>query len=299
MIKLVIKKAGLLFICMFAAFAVSAQSIKDLRINEIMVKNTDALRDDYGRTTGWIEIHNTGYGKVNVGGAYLRIKGKEFRIPQGDPRTQLGARGYLLFYAGGDTDKGTFYTNFTLDDTDYIVLSDPDNKNKVIDSLHFNRADMVENVSYGWFKEQGVERLMNLPSSTPRANNNTLDTMPRSELFRQADPSGIVLTVTAVAIVGIGLTLLYLIFKFMGRTHIRLAQRKKTQIKEDKSASVAPIKKEVMTREELVVIAAAIYKYSEDLHDIEDTVLTINRVARAYSPWSSKIYGIMQTINRK
>jgi len=36
-------------------------------------------------------------------------------------------------------------------------------------------------------------------------------------------------------------------------------------------------------------IAAAIHMYSEDLHDVENTVLTFNKVSRIYSPWSSKI----------
>ncbi|HAH59495.1 MAG TPA: phage tail protein, partial [Bacteroidales bacterium] len=29
-----------------------------------------------------------------------------------------------------------------------------------------------------------------------------------------------------------------------------------------------------------------------ELHDHEDAVLTIKKVARTYSPWSSKIYGL-------
>jgi len=36
-------------------------------------------------------------------------------------------------------------------------------------------------------------------------------------------------------------------------------------------------------------IAAAIHMYGEDLHDVENVVLTFNRVSRVYSPWSSKI----------
>ena len=39
-------------------------------------------------------------------------------------------------------------------------------------------------------------------------------------------------------------------------------------------------------------IATAIYLYSEELHDVENTVLTMNRVSRAYSPWSSKFLGL-------
>jgi hypothetical protein len=41
-----------------------------------------------------------------------------------------------------------------------------------------------------------------------------------------------------------------------------------------------------------VAIAAAIFLYRQEVHDYEDTVLTIKRIDRAYSPWSSKIYSL-------
>jgi hypothetical protein len=41
-----------------------------------------------------------------------------------------------------------------------------------------------------------------------------------------------------------------------------------------------------------IAIAAAIYLYRQEVHDYEDTVLTIKRIDRAYSPWSSKIYSL-------
>ena len=36
----------------------------------------------------------------------------------------------------------------------------------------------------------------------------------------------------------------------------------------------------------------ALYEVSEDAHDMESTVLTMRKVARRYSPWNSKIYGM-------
>ncbi|MDR1402458.1 MAG: hypothetical protein LBJ60_01980 [Tannerellaceae bacterium] len=54
-----------------------------------------------------------------------------------------------------------------------------------------------------------------------------------------------------------------------------------------------------LTNDELAAIAIALYKYAEDLHDIENTVLTINRAAKVYSPWSSKIYGLTQIPHKK
>lgn len=42
------------------------------------------------------------------------------------------------------------------------------------------------------------------------------------------------------------------------------------------------------------VIAMALHMYLEDAHDYEKMVLTMQRVMRPYSPWSSKIYGLRQ-----
>ena len=39
-------------------------------------------------------------------------------------------------------------------------------------------------------------------------------------------------------------------------------------------------------------IAMAIYLYYSELHDEESNVITINRVSRTYSPWSSKLYNM-------
>lgn len=46
--------------------------------------------------------------------------------------------------------------------------------------------------------------------------------------------------------------------------------------------------------ETVAVIGLAIKLYLEDIHDYERTVMTIQKVVRPYSPWSSKIYGLRQ-----
>lgn len=40
-------------------------------------------------------------------------------------------------------------------------------------------------------------------------------------------------------------------------------------------------------------IAMAISLYLNELHDQENTVLTIRKVGKSYSPWSSKIYNVI------
>ena len=49
--------------------------------------------------------------------------------------------------------------------------------------------------------------------------------------------------------------------------------------------------------EVIAAIAMALHDHL-DTHDRENTVLTINKVKRAYSPWSSKIYGLRELPRR-
>ena len=42
-------------------------------------------------------------------------------------------------------------------------------------------------------------------------------------------------------------------------------------------------------------ISMALHEMQDEVHDVEETVLTITRVKRSYSPWSSKIYTLRET----
>ena len=50
--------------------------------------------------------------------------------------------------------------------------------------------------------------------------------------------------------------------------------------------------------EENAAIAMAVYLYFNEMHDEESNIITIRKVSKTYSPWSSKIYGL-NTIDRK
>jgi hypothetical protein len=286
---------------LFLAVPAIPQSIKSVRINEIQVVNTDGFKDEYGHTSGWIELYNKGYGKVNVGGCTLKVKGKEYLIPKGDPATVIPTQGYLVFFAGGTPNKGLFHTNFMLDDTDFVEFYDADSK--LVDKFLFNPADVVDDVSFGWFEDRdGKEKLMTLPATTPGSSNNTLHQVHRSEVFRQADPWGIILTITCIVAVSISLTLLFFVFKYMGNYHSKKAGRKLTPVKTTQTGNVIAAgekKNRAITNDELAAIAIALYKYSEIMHRHEEMVLTINKVSKVYSPWSSKIYGLRQLPAKK
>lgn len=111
-----------------------------------------------------------------------------------------------------------------------------------------------------------------------------------SELFMKIDPYGIGMTVIGYVIVFIALLLLYIVFYNLTKIltgKIRRILRKEGKIIDDKTSIE-------MSGEVNAAIAAALYLYYNELHDQENTVLTINRVSRAYSPWSSKIYSLRQ-----
>ena len=52
-----------------------------------------------------------------------------------------------------------------------------------------------------------------------------------------------------------------------------------------------PLKKD-KNDEITAVIAATIHLYLQEVHDFENYSLTIKRIDKIYSPWSSKIYGL-------
>ena len=115
-----------------------------------------------------------------------------------------------------------------------------------------------------------------------------------SEKIALRDPSGIGMAAIAISVVFSALLFLYVIFKQVGLRLIAIQDRRTHQHKLKKQEA----KPEIVSSSRDVsggvyaAITAAIYLYSEELHDVESAVLTINKVSRTYSPWSSKIHGL-------
>ena len=55
----------------------------------------------------------------------------------------------------------------------------------------------------------------------------------------------------------------------------------------------------ISDQELAAAIITALKLYKSNLHDQESEMLTIHRITRAYSPWSSKIHGLTQLPERK
>jgi glutaconyl-CoA/methylmalonyl-CoA decarboxylase subunit delta len=72
----------------------------------------------------------------------------------------------------------------------------------------------------------------------------------------------------------------------------RTMRRKGQPVPEGKPS--API-----SGEENAAIAMSVYLYLNEIHDDESNIVTIKKVSRSYSPWSSKIYGLNGTGKRQ
>lgn len=292
---------GLVFAALTLSHSVLAQGVKDIRINEILVLNENNYEDDYGHREGWIELFNSGYSQVDVGGCHLSTqsggRGEIYRIPKGDPRTRIAPQSYLIFIAEGTSSKGTFHTNFTLDETGYLALFDQSGRGEPLSEITYNVADQKPDISIGWLNgANGKLQFVSLPATTPNATNETVAAIPAHERFRQLDPYGVVMSVTAMTVVFFALAMLYLIFRIIGKTMVKLS-RPKDKVKSGEKPALVP--HEGISGEEIAAVAMALRLYEEDLHDNESKVVTINKVARTYSPWSSKIYGIRQLPDRR
>lgn len=288
------KRIGvLLLFVLLVSFGAKAQQATSMRINEVLVINEDNFVDDYGKRHAWIELFNTSAGTVNIAGCYLtddKNNPRKYPIPKGDVLTQIPPHQHTLFWADGEPDRGTFHVNFTLDPSkeNYVALYDADGRT-LIDEITIPAAQRPD-VSYGRVID-GQEEWAQLTKVTPSTNNLTLDSNEKIENFKTNDSFGIGMTITAMAVVFLGLLLLFLIFKQVGKAAIAVSKRNAQKAGAPVSAS-AP---DEVSGEVFAAIATALYEMSDDNHDIEHTVLTIRKVRRAYSPWSSKIYSLRET----
>ncbi|MDR0970287.1 MAG: OadG family protein [Lentimicrobiaceae bacterium] len=109
------------------------------------------------------------------------------------------------------------------------------------------------------------------------------------------DPAGVGISSVAILVVFLSLLLLAVIFKSTGKFFISSATKNEKKI----NVHVAETQKGTsdVSGEVYAAIFTAIHLYNEELHDLENTVLTINKVSRTYSPWSSKIHGLNTYFN--
>ena len=285
------------------------KSNNKLVLNEVLITNEGNYQDDYGLHSAWIEIFNRSYGSADLAGCYLKCSSQpgdtvSYFIPKGDVLTLVKPRQHSLFWADGEARRGTFHTNFTLNPETQNWIGLYDSGRNLLDQITIPAGVLQANQSYArisdaaekWeVKDGSAEKYV-----TPSTNNKTIDSNAKMEKFEEHDSDGIGMSISAMSVVFCGLILLFIAFKIVGRVSVSLSKRNAMKAKGITDKQEAKEKKLGEAPGEIfAAIAMALYEMQSDVHDVEDTVLTITRVKRSYSPWSSKIYTLRETPQKK
>jgi hypothetical protein len=104
----------------------------------------------------------------------------------------------------------------------------------------------------------------------------------------------LVIAITGYLIVFTALVLLFWLFSMTPRL-LTLRRTKKSRRRGESPSGAFSGN---ISGEETAAIAMALHLYLDELHDQESGVLTIKRISKTYSPWSSKIYAVRNQFNR-
>ncbi len=306
------------FVLLFAAVCflmpnsdLRAQGIKAIRINEVLVYNDSGYRDDYGVSSGWFEVYNTGVKTLSLGGCYVTNdpqNPKKYRIPKSAQNVTLIPSAYAVFFAYNEPTRSPFHVNFNLFDTSilgngraFIALYDQSGK-ELIDSVSYSVRAQKEGVSFGKYEGEKEAQWKTMEQATPLALNHVSNDMSRSEIYQQKDPHGIIITITSMSVVFLLLVVIAFVFKGTG-AYFKKQARKQKAPKEDRKAAAAtqavPAVEGAVEDEVSTAIAAALHLYQNDCHEIEDNGFVLHRTFNQPSPWADKSLNFKRNPIRK
>jgi len=146
----------------------------DLRINELVARNSHGISDEFGETDDWIEIYNPGAVAVNLAGWYVSdtLESSSFyRIPSFDlTKTLVPAGGYLILWADGEPAEGVAHLPFKFDNEgeEFYLARMVNNNLTIVDQVVF--PSLERDVPYGRYPNaSGSFRRLSDP--TPNAAN--------------------------------------------------------------------------------------------------------------------------------
>lgn len=122
--------------------------------------------------------------------------------------------------------------------------------------------------------------------------------MIKAEKARNAaenDKYGGAITIIAMSIVIGALVVLSLLFLCFGKISTAFQKNRKRKAHGVDEHSAEDHHDELDSGEVIAAITMALAEHTGQGHDIEDTILTIRKLRKAYSPWNSKIYNLRLT----
>lgn len=118
------------------------------------------------------------------------------------------------------------------------------------------------------------------------------------------DLSRITSEYTTLAFVGyvivfVALIALYFVFNYIPVLLTYITKRQLRRQLRKQGAQEVVIDDITITGEVSAAISTALHLFFNEMHDDEKTVLTIRKISKRYSPWSSKIYNVTKGLNRR
>jgi hypothetical protein len=112
--------------------------------------------------------------------------------------------------------------------------------------------------------------------------------------FNNISGSALTVAIVAYCTVFFALALFALIFGRLYRVKEFIKRRMNRKAGEQEQEIT---EKHEVTGDVNAAIGTALYLFFSELHDEEKYVMTIRKISKTYSPWSSKIYGIWHKIS--
>lgn len=111
--------------------------------------------------------------------------------------------------------------------------------------------------------------------------------------FSKITDNAVIIAAVGYLIVFFALVLLFLVFNNLPKL-LKMNLRSRLQERRKRSGKPELTEEELMDTpgEVNAAISTALYMYFNELHDEESNIITMDKISKRYSPWSSKIYGL-------
>lgn len=116
--------------------------------------------------------------------------------------------------------------------------------------------------------------------------------LEKAKNAKENDGYGFAITIIAMCIVIAALAVLSILFNIFGKISSSLQKSRKRKAHGVSEHDAEEHHDELDSGEVIAAISMALAEHLGHGHDIENTILTLRRMRKAYSPWNSKIYNM-------